>query len=163
MMKVKDEVGEGEEFESRMIDAADKYRSLLTTPSYSADLDIHQVLDILESFHQVELLRHPWSKEQYYKCSCPDCHRDGVCDHSVMFSMFVEKNICVPARFVTTQVAKRRKPGRPADPRPQPKSRRRIEFGVRHCGTDDDETDVPPPPHTHFTTLYGTDPPCLPT
>ena len=52
--------------------------------------------------------------------------------------------------FVTTQVAKRRKPGRPADPRPQPKSRRRIEFGVRHCGTDDDENEVLlPPPRTH--------------
>ena len=43
----------------RMVDAAMKYRSLLTTPSYIADLDIHQVLEILESFHQVKVLRHP--------------------------------------------------------------------------------------------------------
>ncbi len=42
-----------------MIDAESKYRALLSNPSYIADLDIHQVLDILESFHQVELLRQP--------------------------------------------------------------------------------------------------------
>ncbi len=77
MMKVKDEVGEGEEFESRMIDPAAKYRSLLTISSYINDSDIHQVLEILEFFHQVELLRKPWYKEQYYKCSCADCHRTG--------------------------------------------------------------------------------------
>ena len=98
-----------------MIDAAVKYRSLLTNSSYINDLDIHQVLEILESFYQVDLLRQPWSPEQYYKCSCADCHRDGVCDHSLMFSMFVDKSICVPACYVTMQVAKRRKPGRPAE------------------------------------------------
>ncbi len=68
------------------------------------------------------------SVQGHYKCSCADCHRDGVCDHSLMFSMFVDKSICVPAWHVTTQVAKRRKPGRPAEPKPRPKSRCCIEF-----------------------------------
>jgi hypothetical protein len=161
MRKLMDELGEGDDFETRMHEAAEKYRNLLSNPSYISELDIHQVLDILESYHQVELLTKPWSREQFYKCTCADSHRDGVCDHSVMFSLFVDKSIAVPARFVTTQVAKRRKPGRPAEPKPQPKTRRRIEFEVRHCGTDDDdETEVFPPPQ-HSTSLYSTDPPCL--
>ncbi len=41
MTKLKDEVGDGEEFEYRMIDALGMFRSFLTNPSYIAGLDIH--------------------------------------------------------------------------------------------------------------------------
>ena len=76
-------------------------------------MDITELLDCLEGYHHVERLSRKWSDIQLYKCTCPTCHKYGVCEHALLVSMICDRNIKIPARYATTLVSLRRKRGRP--------------------------------------------------
>jgi len=115
-----------------------QYAQLIRDPQNCMRLydDVKEMLDVTDSHHEVTYLGdRPWSSVQLYKCTCPVCHKYGVCDHSLLISMIVQATVTIPPQYITTAITTRRRRGRPA-PETVSEPRRKLDFEVVTCVDD---------------------------
>lgn len=107
-----------------------KYGEVLNQEPQVRMYCVEETLYYLESHHEVSVLSTPWSDIQHFKCTCPTCHRNGICDHAIIVSMLLNPGITVPPQYIRAVVVGRRKRGRPrADPT-LAEPRKKINFDI---------------------------------
>jgi hypothetical protein len=70
---------------------------------------LEEWLSLSESCVLLTALEHKWSKEVRYKCVCERFFREAVCEHVVLFSMFICPAEVVPPDETDIRVVNRRK------------------------------------------------------
>lgn len=118
-----------------------KYQQLYADASAAtAGKSLEEVLEVMESFHTLQRIRDAGWSSTYYKCTCALCHKNCICEHSLIVTLRVDTELCCPPRYQVATVPLRRKLGnRPSQPRCK------LDYTVKHCVDT-----VPPPPLPHF-------------
>ena len=86
--------------------AAATYDSLVLCPSQERRRDCdeiwsetegpRQLLNVLASFHFVSRLEKPFSPHVKWSCTCPRFWKWCICPHSVLMTLFTDKNFVLP-------------------------------------------------------------------
>ena len=77
-------------------DTVMQYQELIKN-ARATTMDINQILETLSYFHVLKKLERPWSQEILFVCSCDRFYKNGHCEHSIITSMMLNKNIEIPA------------------------------------------------------------------
>ena len=98
-----------------MIPILERYSQLMPHPKGECDSwDIRTILHTMESFVTLQLL-HPgkyYSKDCWWKCTCPFYFQHAHCRDSLLATMLVNKEAVVPSEFVQALIRDRKKRGR---------------------------------------------------
>ena len=102
----------------------------------TADMSLEDVLRTMENFVSVERLPDDvrWSDNGAYKCTCADCHKYCVCEHTILMAL-VTNEVEIPVKYILSTLPHRRPDGRPAAGAPaQPKAKRALDYTVQQLG-----------------------------
>ena len=76
-------------------------------------------LEVMDNFILVSRIQHPdepWG-EFWFKCSCKHSHVHGCCRESIVWSMFLNHNLKIPAKYAVLEPHNRKKKGKPTEKR----------------------------------------------
>jgi len=101
-------------FYREMTKARELYQSLVPVGTGEArSWDLPSILDVLESFHTVHALKadERWG-DILGKCSCAACHKDCVCQHTVLLTLLGNRGMTIPQAYIAATMEDRKKRGR---------------------------------------------------
>ena len=55
------------------------------------DTSVETILNITQYFHTCSILNSPWAKHAQWCCTCKECYKYGICEHTLMISIFIDK------------------------------------------------------------------------
>ena len=70
------------------------------------DININAALDIYETFH---MLSHASWGGVPFKCTCPVCYRNCMCEHGAIFASIFNAELKVPEEYVAVEPSLRKK------------------------------------------------------
>ena len=56
---------------------------------------VENILDNTQYFHTCSILNSPWAQHEQWCCTCKECYKYGICEHTLMMSIFID-NVSVP-------------------------------------------------------------------
>jgi hypothetical protein len=92
------------------------------TPRYNDTVSkwgLEKYLDVMDNFFLVSRIQHPdepWG-DFWFKCCCKHCHVNGCCRESMVWSMFLNHNLKMPAKYAVLEPHNRKKKGKPTEKR----------------------------------------------
>ena len=78
----------------------------------TADMSLEDVLRTMENFVSVERLPDDvrWSDNGAFKCTCADCHKYCVCEHTILMAL-VTNEVEIPVKYILSTLPHRRPHG----------------------------------------------------
>ena len=55
------------------------------------DASVENILNNTQYFHTARLLTSPWGQHAQWCCTCKECYKHGICEHTLMMSIFIDK------------------------------------------------------------------------
>ena len=56
---------------------------------------VENILNNTQYFHTCSILNSPWAMHAQWCCTCKECYKYGICEHTLMMSIFIDK-VSVP-------------------------------------------------------------------